>query len=203
MAAALPLLTEPALQRLSQLTTLYVKQTSWGYNGSNYIVFSEDENGEVLFNLNEIVPNTFFRGGAHRRFQFNGLDNAGNKLFTFGRPNKIFLNDKVKLFMDDVLISVIRLARTYIKPIFNINDALDNPVIRLKGQATDLTFFQLQANDKTAIGAIQKKFRGWKKELSSYKSDFIINFPADLAVTFKVAVIVACVFIDFRFFEGK
>ncbi|KAJ8735186.1 hypothetical protein PYW07_006806 [Mythimna separata] len=202
MATALPLATEPALERLSQMTSLYMKQTSTGYNGSNFSVFGEDDH--LLFNLNEIVPDTFFRGGARRAFQFNGVDTNGKQLFTFGRPKGVRMKDKVKLFMDDELLSVIRLARTFMTPIFNINDALDNPVIRLKGKISiELTTFKLQTNEKVDIGSIEKKFRGWKKEMSSQKDDYVINFPADLAVTYKLAVIVSCVFIDFRFFEGK
>ncbi|KAJ8736716.1 hypothetical protein PYW08_007372 [Mythimna loreyi] len=202
MAAALPEHSVPALQRLSQLTILNIKQTSSGYNGSNYTVLTEDE--EVVFTLNEIVPDSFFRGGSRRAFDFDGVDNMGTKLFSFRRETgAIFISHKVELFMNEELVSVIHMEHKFFTPIFRINDALDNPVMRLKGQAADMSFFQLQTNDKTAIGAVQKKSRGWKKEMSSFKDDYIINFPADLSVTFKIAVIVACVYIDFGFHEGK
>ncbi|KAJ8735187.1 hypothetical protein PYW07_006807 [Mythimna separata] len=203
MAAAISLATEPALQRLLQLSTVYMTQTSTGYNGSNFSVFGQDE--QLLFNLNEFFTNFINHGSARRAFQFNGEDSTGKKLFSFNRPqgSSITINDEVQLFMDDALISIIRLARTLSTPIFNINDAHDGPVIRIKGFGVEGTIFQLQTNDKTAIGSIQKKFRGWKEELSSQKDAYIINFPADLAVTFKIAVIVTCVYIDFRFHEGK
>lgn len=54
---------------------------------------------------------------------------------------------------------------------------------------------QLQTNDKTQIGSIQRRKRGFKEEFLSYNDDFLINFPADLAMPFKLAVIVACVYI--------
>ncbi|KAJ8735185.1 hypothetical protein PYW07_006805 [Mythimna separata] len=202
MADTLPLVAEPALQRLSQQTTLYLQQTSSGYNGSNFSVFGEDE--ELILNLNEIVPDTFFRGGARRPFQFNGEDSAGKKLFTFGRAkSRWIIKNKVELFMDDALISVVRLARTCCTPIFNISDGLDNPMFRLKGRAANISYFQLQTNDKIAIGEIQKKSRGWKKEMFSFKDNYVISVPEDLAVNLKIAVLAACVYIDFRFHEGR
>lgn len=54
---------------------------------------------------------------------------------------------------------------------------------------------QLQTPTRAAIGGIQKKNLGWRKEMASYKDDFIIYFPGDLALPYKIAVIVACVFI--------
>lgn len=54
---------------------------------------------------------------------------------------------------------------------------------------------QLQTKDKVPIGSMRKLWRGWKKELFSRKNDFIVNFPADLALQYKLGVIVACVFI--------
>ncbi|KAJ8735184.1 hypothetical protein PYW07_006804 [Mythimna separata] len=202
MAAALPPYTVPALDRLFQLSILNIRQTSSGYNGSNYTVLTEE--GEVLMNLNEVVPDSWLRGGAKRPFLFDGVDTMGNKLFSFSRDaGMLLVSTKVELFMSVGLVSIIRAEHHFFTPIFRINDAQDNPVMRLKSQASDFSFFQLQTNDKTAIGAVQKKFRGWKKELSSFKDDYVINFPADLAVTYKLAVIVACVFIDFGFHEGK
>ncbi|KAJ8736717.1 hypothetical protein PYW08_007373 [Mythimna loreyi] len=200
MAAAVP--AQYVLERLSQLSTLNVKQTTWGYNGSNFKVLTEDD--EVLINLNENLPNTIFRAGARRLFEFDAVDNAGTKLFSFQREYGIFMTkQRVKLYMDGGLVSVIHMNLKCCKPVLSINDAQDNPVLRLKGKLTNLSFFQLQTSDKTAIGAINKKFRGWTVELTTFKNDYIISVPADLAVTFKIAVIVACVFIDFGFHDGR
>lgn len=68
----------PALERLSQLDTVYVHQTGTGYRGNNYTVFGKDE--EVLLTLDEVVPDTCCRGGAHRAFKFEGVDSTGRQV---------------------------------------------------------------------------------------------------------------------------
>ena len=75
--ATIILISVPGMWRLSQLTTVNVHQTSSGYNGNNYTVFSEDE---TLLTINEEVPDSFWRGGANRGFIFDGIENTGKKV---------------------------------------------------------------------------------------------------------------------------
>ncbi|KAJ8736719.1 hypothetical protein PYW08_007375 [Mythimna loreyi] len=199
MAAVLPPVAVPALERLAQLSILNIKQTSTGYYGSSFVVFGQGD--EVVLTMKEVVANETFRS-PRRPFQFDGMDNTGRKLFAFRRPaESILISDKVELFMDDGLASVIHMAPTFLTPIFNINDGLDNPIMRLKGQMTDVNYFQLQTKEKTGIGAVQRTHPSGENFV--LRDNYLISVPVDLAIPFKIAVIVACVYIDFKFHEGK
>ncbi|KAJ8735183.1 hypothetical protein PYW07_006803 [Mythimna separata] len=200
MAAAKPPVA--ALERLSQLSTFNLKQTSMDYSGNKYTVFGEGE--EVVLTMTEMAPNVLLVGRARRPFEFDGMDSMGRKLFAFRRPmESILISKRVELFMDEKLVNVVHIAPTMLTPIFTITDGLNNPILRLKGKKTDFNYFQLQTNEKVQIGAIQRTYPSFARENYTLIDNYTISVPVDLAATSKLAVIVACVFIDFIFHEGK
>ncbi|KAJ8736718.1 hypothetical protein PYW08_007374 [Mythimna loreyi] len=202
MAAALPPVKVPALERLSQLSILYLKQTSKNYDGNTFAVFGAAD--EVVLTMKEVVPELIYVGRPRRPFTFHGFDNMGMKLFTFTRSlESAIYTHKVELFMDEKLVNVIQVAPTMMTPIFNINDGLNNPILRIKGKKTDFNYFQLQTKDKAGIGAIQRLYPSCSTENYTLIDNYTISVPVDLAVSYKIAVIVACVYIDFIFHEGK
>lgn len=54
------------------------------------------------------------------------------QVFSLRRPFS-FSSDKVELSMHGGLVSVVRMERTFMKPVCSINDASDRPVLRIKG----------------------------------------------------------------------
>ncbi|KAJ8735191.1 hypothetical protein PYW07_006811 [Mythimna separata] len=189
---------QPGLERLMRLDRINVNQKGRGFKGNKYTVHSE---GEVLFNLKEDGHAlTFLAHGKNRGFHIDGVDNTGRKVFSLRRPG-VFVTDKVELYMNEKLVCIVRKEATFMTPMFSINDANDSPTLRVKGEVTDYNF-QLQTTTKKTIGGINKEFRGLLKEMFSYNDDYVISFPADLDVRFKLAVIATCVLIDYRYHES-
>uniref|UniRef100_A0A2H1VYI8 Phospholipid scramblase n=1 Tax=Spodoptera frugiperda TaxID=7108 RepID=A0A2H1VYI8_SPOFR len=187
----------PALDRLVHLGTVTVDQQGSGFKGNKYTVHSE---GQLLFNLKEDGHAfTFLNHGKTRGFHMDGVDNNGRHIFVLRRPG-VLMSDKVELHMGGKVVSIVRKEPTLMTPVFNINNAHDVPTLRLKGEVTDYDF-QLQTMDKTNIGSINKKFRGILQEMFTYTDSYAIRFPTDLDVRFKLAVIAACVLIDYRYHE--
>ncbi|KAJ8736711.1 hypothetical protein PYW08_007367 [Mythimna loreyi] len=191
---------ETGLECLIHLDNVVMNQLVSSYKGNNYTVYNGQE---VLFNLVEDTEGlSLLSGGSHRGFHMNGVDNFGRKVFSLRRPG-MSISDKVEVFMHDQLVSVVRMESTFLTPVFSINDAHDCPVLRLKGKITDTSNYKLQTQSKTTIGSIHKKTHDTLKDALSRKDDYAISFPGDLALNFKLAVIVASVLIDFRFHEYK
>ncbi|CAH0694897.1 unnamed protein product [Spodoptera exigua] len=188
----------PGLDRLVHLGTVNIDQRGSGYKGNKYTVHSE---GQLLFNLKEDGHAfTFLNHGKTRGFHMDGVDNNGKQVFVLRRPG-VLMSDKVELYMGTKVVSIVRKEPTLMTPVFSINNAHDVPTLRLKGEITDYDF-QLQTMNKTSIGSINKKFRGMLNEMFSYNDSYVIKFPKDLDVRFKLAVIAACVLIDYRYHES-
>ncbi|KAJ8735188.1 hypothetical protein PYW07_006808 [Mythimna separata] len=193
--------TNPCLERLSGLDSIVLNQRVSDRKGNKYAVLSGED---ILFDvIEEAQESGVFSGGNRRAFHMEGLDSTGEKVFSFRRPS-MWLSDKIVLSMNDAVTSVVRMKPTALTPCFSINDAQDCPAYFVKGKlCTNASSYQLQTISKSTIGSIQKKHRGWRNELLSRNDDYVISFPADLAVHFKLAVIGACVLIDFRFHEYR
>ncbi|KAJ8736710.1 hypothetical protein PYW08_007366 [Mythimna loreyi] len=189
---------QSGLERLMRLDRITIHQKGRGFKGNKYTVHNE---GEVLFNLKEDGHAlTFLAHGRSRGFHIDGVDAAGKKVFSLRRP-AVFVTDKVELYMNQALVSIVRKEATFMTPMFSINDANDTPTLRVKGEVTDYNF-QLQSTNKKTIGGINKQFRGVLEEMFSHNDDYVISFPADLDVRFKLATIATCVLIDYRYHES-
>ncbi|XP_047023790.1 phospholipid scramblase 2-like [Helicoverpa zea] len=190
--------TVPGLERLIRLDSVNVNQKGSGFKGNKYIVHS---GGEQLFHLKEDGHAlTFLAHGSSRGFHMDGVDNLGQHVFSLRRP-AVFIKDKVEVYLNKTLVSIIRKEATFVTPVFSINDGQDAPMLRIKGDMSDYDF-QVQTAKKVTIGKIKKKFRGLLNEMFTYKDDYVVTFPTDLDVRFKIAVISACILIDYRYHES-
>ncbi|KAJ8736713.1 hypothetical protein PYW08_007369 [Mythimna loreyi] len=192
-----------SLERLSSLESILIHQEISIRKGNHYEVRSGDD---FLFEMIEEYKELgLFSEGKRRAFTMEGVDLTGDLVFSFRRPLMV-LSDKIVLSVNGLRTSAIRLKPTSCTPCFSISDARGCPVYLVKGKIwTNASSYQLQTTTKSTIGSIQRKDRVWRNARLSRKDDYeyVISFPADLAVHFKLAVIGACVLIDYRFQEYR
>lgn len=62
-----------------------------------------------------------------------------SQVFHLRRPG-VFVSDKVEVFLNEKLVSIVRKEATFMTPMFSINDAHDSPTLRVKGEVTDYNF---------------------------------------------------------------
>ncbi|KAJ8736712.1 hypothetical protein PYW08_007368 [Mythimna loreyi] len=190
----------PGVERLTQLETVKIKQLTSSYEGNNFTVFDGED---VLLDLVEEYHNfSIFSFGRRRGFHMDVVDQTGKKVFALRRPGTP-VGDKIQVRMGDALVATVRLKATLLVPVFRINDAQDKLVLRLKGKICDYDNFVLQTRERKTIGSINRKRHETVEEMRSRLDEYTISFPTDLEVHLKVAVIVACVLIDFRLHEFR
>lgn len=187
----------PSVQHLIGLDAVKVHQKSSSFSGNKYTVLS---GGDVLFSLKEDGHAfTFLSEAESRRFRMDGLDNMDRKVLVLHRPAVLLCSDsKLMLYMDGNLVSIIHEEITFMKAVFLIQDANGSTVLRVKGGYSHYNF-QLQTPCKREIGKIQKQFGGFWRGVFTRLSDYVISFPTDLDVRFKMAAVAACILIDYRY----
>uniref|UniRef100_A0A2A4J9L6 Phospholipid scramblase n=1 Tax=Heliothis virescens TaxID=7102 RepID=A0A2A4J9L6_HELVI len=188
----------PSVQRLIGLDTVNVHHTRSRCSGNEYTVQAD---GEVLFTLKEDGHAlTFLSKAKTRRIRMDGVDNLGRKVLVLRQPTELFADDDLMLYMDRKLVSVIHREFTFVKALLLMQDANGSPVLRAKSDVTRCDF-QLQTLDKREIGKIYKKCSGFLEDIFS-NHEYVISFPMDLDVRFKMAAIATCILIEYRYHSG-
>ncbi|XP_028172458.1 phospholipid scramblase 3-like [Ostrinia nubilalis] len=189
----------PGAAKLLPLSRVLVRQKMTVFKGNKYVV--TDPDGEVLFYAKE-TGGVMLMSAKSRPFHINIHDAQDNEVMTLRRPYT-FGPDKMKVCIGGQLVSVVRQEFTFTKPVLQINDANDQPVLRVKGPV--VTGFEpdyvIQTADKRPIGVIKRVWRGWRTALTDADS-FHLEFPVDLDVRFKAAIIGTCFLIDYLYFEN-
>ncbi|KAL0851640.1 hypothetical protein ABMA28_007412 [Loxostege sticticalis] len=186
------------LTKLLTLGRVLVRQKTTVFSGNKYVV--TDPNGEVMFYAKE-TGGMMLLDAKSRPFHINIYDAQDNEVITLRRPYT-FGPDKMQVCIGGQLVSVVRQEVTFMKPVLNINDASDRPVLRVKGPAmmTQQCDFVVYGTNKAQVGVIRRVWSGWRNAFTDTDS-FHIEFPADLDVRFKAAIIGTCFLVDFLYFE--
>ncbi|XP_028041917.1 phospholipid scramblase 2-like [Bombyx mandarina] len=200
MAASAIYETAPlGIQQLMSLSSLRIQQKKNLCVGSEYTVLNE--NGEEILYAKEdaAVLSTLF-SGKHRSFNMHIVDSQENMVIFLRRPHTLGL-DKLEVRVDNVLVSIVRPQPTFVKPVFSINDSSDKPVLRVKGKhCTSANHeYEVLAVNKERIGGIKKHGAGVVTEICT--SHYYLQFPADLHVDYKAALLATCFLIEYMFFE--
>ncbi|XP_002734305.1 phospholipid scramblase 1-like [Saccoglossus kowalevskii] len=94
-----------------------------------------------------------------------------------------------------------------IKPKFDIRNAEDDTVLKLRGPCIkcrccgDVEFDLYDKDLETVIGRVAKQWSGLGKEWFTDADQFGITFPMDLDVRMKAVMIGAVFLLDFMFYE--
>ncbi|CAG9796822.1 unnamed protein product [Diatraea saccharalis] len=161
------------------------------FSGNEYVVV--DLNGQQLFHGKESGGALNLLVGKNRAFDITITDMQDNKVITLRRPYT-FGPDKMEVTVCNQLASVVRQEVTFMKPVLNINDPQDRLVLRVKGPAvrTGECDFEIFTPSKKRVGVIRKLWGGCAREVLTSKDNFRINFPTDLDVRYKAALIGTC-----------
>ncbi|RVE54502.1 hypothetical protein evm_000987 [Chilo suppressalis] len=188
------------INRLVLLDGVCVRQKCTFLSGNQYMVV--DPNGEPLFRAKESGGATLLMG-KDRSFDITMTDMQDNKVITLRRPYT-FGPDKMEVTVGKQLASVVRQQMTFLKPVLNINDPRDQLVLRVKGPAVTAgeCDFEILSPNKQRVGVIRKLWGGTTRELLTNKDSFKIQFPADLDVRYKAALIGTCLLIDFLYYNA-
>ncbi|CAK9293869.1 unnamed protein product [Gordionus sp. m RMFG-2023] len=97
------------------------------------------------------------------------------------------------------------------KPDFTVKDALNKPILKIRGPVITSSIFGgdvvfkifSAAAPSVQIGKITKKYSGFFKEAFTDADNFSIEMPFDLDVRFKAALLGATFLIDFVFYESE
>ncbi|CAG9796823.1 unnamed protein product [Diatraea saccharalis] len=169
-------------------------------SGNKYVVF--DFNEHELFNAKESGSLNFL-GGKNRAWEIIITDMQDNKVISLRRPYT-FGPDKMEVKVCNQVVSIVRQKVTFMKAMLNINDPQDRLVLKVKAPAIIIgeCDFEIFTPSKQRIGVIRKLWGGWAQEAFSNKDYFNINFPTDLDVRYKAAIIGTCLLIDFLYYES-
>ncbi|XP_052748785.1 phospholipid scramblase 2-like [Galleria mellonella] len=168
---------------------------------NKYKVLAPD-GSELLYAKEDSSVLNAMLGGSQRSFHIDIFDMENKEVITLRRPFT-FGPDKMDVSVCGTLACVVRQKSTFLKPVLTINDAVDRPVLKIKGPIgrTGICDFDILTLDKRQIGVIRKKWNGMLQELLTDIDSYEIHFPLDLDVRYKAAVIGACFLIDFLFYE--
>ncbi|CAG4950726.1 unnamed protein product [Parnassius apollo] len=184
------------IKMLTGLTKVMIRQKVTTSDNNKYVVLAPD--ASVVFYAKEnsgILDRVL--GGKSRAFEINIFDTEENEVIRLRRPFTMGLDVKMDVSVCGKAVSVVRKEVTFCKPIININDASDKPAFRVKGPMipTNVCDFELFTTSKQRIGVISKKWSGTAREAQTSSDNYVIEFPVDLDVCFKAAVIGTCLLI--------
>ncbi|CAK1601539.1 unnamed protein product [Parnassius mnemosyne] len=191
------------IKLLTGLNKVLIRQKVTAFPNNKYVVLAPDSS--VVFYAKEdsgILDRVL--GGTSRAFEINVFDTEKKEVIRLRRPFTMGLDVKMDVAVCGKAVSVVRKEVTFCKPIININDSSDKPAFRVKGPVftTSECDFELFTKSKQRIGVIRKKWSGMAREALTNADNYVIEFPADLDVRFKAAVIGTCFLIDFMYYEN-
>ncbi|XP_063357850.1 phospholipid scramblase 3-like [Cydia amplana] len=180
------------IKSLEGLHSVTIRQKVTGFSNNKYVVLAPDGAVILYAKENSRALNRLF-GGKDRAFEINIYDTQDKEVVRLRRPYT-FGPDKMDVTLCGSLISVVRQEVTFFKPVLNINDANDRPMLRVKGPMTTSgdADFKLYNTKKQQVGVIAKRWGGLARELFSDADHFEISFPADATVGVKAAIIGTC-----------
>ncbi|XP_063357973.1 uncharacterized protein LOC134647550, partial [Cydia amplana] len=130
------------------------------FSNNEYVVLAPDGAVILYAKENSRALNRLFVG-KDRSFEINIYDTQDKEVVRLRRPYT-FGPDKMDVTSCGSLISVVRQEVTVFKPVLNINDANDRPMLRVKGPMA--TFgdadFKLYDTKKQQVGVIAKRCDG-------------------------------------------
>ncbi|CAG5101849.1 Oidioi.mRNA.OKI2018_I69.chr1.g29.t1.cds [Oikopleura dioica] len=119
---------------------------------------------------------------------------------------------KLNILTNGNIVGKIRQVADLSKPIFSIQTADDQEVLRLTGPALSFACcgdleFEVSTADGVVVGKVSKKWEDtggeFLKEIYTDADKFGVTFPVDLDVNVKLSLL-GCVFLlDFMFFEDS
>jgi len=214
------------LEYLYFVDRLYIKQQV-----ELFEVFTEFETSNRYQILNSEGRQCYFAGeqsgciakqccGSNRDFEMSIADNQGKEVARFSRPFKLpnrccvayppCMLQEMDVTTNGFVVGKIRQVADWSRPVFSIQNAQDQEVLRLVGPVfpcgicSDVEF-DVITSEGVVVGKVSKKWGGdlenMAREMFTDADNFGVTFPIDLDATVKLSLM-GCVFlIDFMFFE--
>ncbi|KAI8437901.1 hypothetical protein MSG28_010583 [Choristoneura fumiferana] len=192
-----------SLSRLESLSTVHIRQKGGVLSANNKYVVMSPDGAELLYAKEDSGLLNHMFGGKDRAFKINIYDGQNTEVVRLRRPYT-FGPDKMDVTVYGKLVSVVRQEMTFFKPVLNINDANDQPLLRVKGpvSTTGEADFRLFNTQKQPMGVISKRWGGAAREMFTDKDNYEIHFPPGASVNIKAAIIGTCFLIDFLYYEN-
>ncbi|RNA37229.1 phospholipid scramblase 2-like isoform X1 [Brachionus plicatilis] len=221
----------PGLEYLSQLDCLILNQnvslveafTGWEKN--NKYSIKNTQGNQIYFAAEE--SSGCMRGccGSQRGFEIFIMDSSNQKVIKISRELKVCAGSSWCAGCCDccaheviieapvgTVVGYVKQKGAFGKSPYDILDENQEPVLRIKCPrcifngpvfSCDNDFKILTMDGETQVGKLSKVYAGFAKEMFTQADNFSINFPTDLSVKTKAALIGALFLIDFTYFEGE
>ncbi|CAH2049813.1 unnamed protein product, partial [Iphiclides podalirius] len=188
--------TSLGIKELSRLSKILIRQKTTKI-ANKYVVMAPD--GSVVLHAREesgILDRMLV--GTSRAFEMTLFDNDNKEVIKLRRPYTMG-PDKMDVSLCGRPVSVVRKEVTFLKPVINVNDANDRPAYRVKGPVvtTNDCDFEIYTREKVRVGVIGRRWGG-----AGDSNGYELQLPADLDVSYKVALLGASFLIDFMYYEN-
>ncbi|XP_033107263.1 phospholipid scramblase 1-like [Anneissia japonica] len=218
----------PGLEYLTQLDQVLVHQVIelaevlTGFETKNRYAIKNSLGQQVFFAMEE--SSCLMRNCCqeHRGFILHLTDNFGQEVIRVSREFKCCAGccwcADTKCCAYEVVIEsppgtpvgYMRQSQTCWKPFYQLLDANHKPVFDIRGPCCpcqticcteDVRFEIFTAETQQNVGTISKQWAGWFQEVCTKANNFSVEFPMDLDVKVKAALIGGVFLVDFMFFE--
>ncbi|EHA99217.1 Phospholipid scramblase 2 [Heterocephalus glaber] len=219
-APSVPLNCPPGLEYLSQIDQILIHQqvelleVLTGFETNNKFEIKNSLGQRVYFAVEDTDCCTRNCCGPCRPFTLKILDNLGREVITMERPLRCddccfpcCLQEIEIQAPPGVPIGYITQKWHPCLPKYAVQNERREDVLKITGPCvacrccTDIDFKIKSLDEESVVGKITKHWSGFLREAFTDADNFGIQFPLDLDVKIKAALLGACFLIDFMFFE--
>ncbi|XP_013922292.1 PREDICTED: phospholipid scramblase 1-like [Thamnophis sirtalis] len=212
----------PGLEYLSQMDQVIVDQQPElmemisGYESCNKYEVKNPTGQWIYFAVEENDDYNLYRYGTARSFIIKLFDSTNQPVMQLSRnfhcicccfPCICCLQKLEVQAPLGTVIGYVKQKYYVCTPRFVIQNEAGENIVKLVGpnlcnvRFRDVPFEIIPLNQKSAIGKIIRKWKGFAIETTSGASTFITQFPMDLEVKTKALLLGACFLLDFMFNE--
>ncbi|XP_078522633.1 phospholipid scramblase 1-like [Lissotriton helveticus] len=212
----------PGLEYLSQIDQILIHQqvelleVLTGFETNNKYEIKNALGQRVYFAAEENDCCTRMCCGPARSFVISVIDNTGREVMKLQRPYRCSscfcpccLQELEVQAPPGTTVGYVIQNWHPCLPKFTVQNEKKEGVLKIIGPCVtcsccgDVNFEVKSLDESQDVGRISKQWSGFVKEAFTDADNFGIQFPMDLDVKIKAALLGACFLIDFMFFEHK
>uniref|UniRef100_A0A3Q2HYB7 Phospholipid scramblase n=1 Tax=Equus caballus TaxID=9796 RepID=A0A3Q2HYB7_HORSE len=212
----------PGLEYLSQIDQILVHQqielleVITGFETENKYEIKNSFGQMIYFAKEDTDCCTRYCFGPARPFTLRIVNNLGQEVITMQRPlrcNSCFFPcclQELEIYAPPgVPIGYVTQMWHPFLPKFTVQNERREDVLKIIGPCivcrccADVEFEVKSLDEANVVGKISKQWGGFLREAYTDADNFGIQFPLDLDVKMKAAMLGACFLIDFMFFESS